>query len=931
MDPQPLMLRRLRAAALRLGAILLLACAVLAWHGAARAGTTMTVTNAGFETHSGTSCTISGGCGAGSAWGSSNGGYAGMCNSSTSPCSVTPYAGSSMGFLQGWAFTAFIKGYGNLSQTLPAYPSAGYAVVTWKERIVGSCGTSVTAGLFSCNGSDYTVSLSGTTKTFTASGVGWTTRSMTVTGVNPPSATTLTFTANFNFGLFAFGTYTMVIDDVTVTHYTGQPPDHFGVTVSNASPSTCAATTVTVTAYNAANNVLTGYNGTVNLVSPSTHGDWSLGSSPTPTGTFVAGAADSGMASYTFAAGDNGVAKFQFTNTHAESTTLSASDGSATGSVPVTFSNTGSYTITKDAADLVAGSNITVAGRGTVFKVTKGSSCGTTDTSYTGLKSINILRTDVTAGAAPTATLLTTGGAAQTITLGTTNTLAGLNFASGVASFTLTPANTGQFTVTVQDAVATSTSGTSGTITARPFAIVVSAIANGATNNPAGSAATDAVFAKAGQSFSASVKAYKWASGADSNNNGLPDAAATLAATTAGGVATNFGSTVGLGTQAGTQTPAGGTLGTLSGASATLAGGAATLSMSYSEVGSFVLNTSGVTSNFLGSGINLDATVFDGSGAQMATPRIGRFTPANFAISSTSITHRSGQGCAPASTFTYQGENFSLGYVLTAVNAAGATTTNYTGAYAKLALTTASALGLSGTGNLSYLSTGGSPRLSLGTATGSWANGVSSGATLTAAVIRATAPEAPDTVAFTLAPLDSDGVTTSGLAVGNADIRFGRLRLANIIGPQDRDLPMPVAAQYYNGTAFATNALDSCTRIAAANLSFGNFRKTLASADANLRSTPVSLSAGTGTLWLSKPGSGHAGTMDVVLSLGSTATPTHCLQSFTAGTGKAATAGANLSFLQGAWCGAGYSKDPAARASFGLFRGADNIIHMQEN
>lgn len=59
-----------------------------------------------------------------------------------------------------------------------------------------------------------------------------------------------------------------------------------------------------------------------------------------------------------------------------------------------------------------------------------------------------------------------------------------------------------------------------------------------------------------------------------------------------------------------------------------------------------------------------------------ATSFFGRFLPANFMVSSVSLTNRSGLACA--STFTYMGEGIAFGFTLTAKNAAGATAQNYT-------------------------------------------------------------------------------------------------------------------------------------------------------------------------------------------------------------------------------------------------------------
>jgi MSHA biogenesis protein MshQ len=44
-----------------------------------------------------------------------------------------------------------------------------------------------------------------------------------------------------------------------------------------------------------------------------------------------------------------------------------------------------------------------------------------------------------------------------------------------------------------------------------------------------------------------------------------------------------------------------------------------------------------------------------------------------------------------------------------------------------------------------------------------------------------------------------------------------------------------------------------------------------------------------------------------------------------------ASTGANLAWLQGAWCGAAYDDDPSARATFGIYRAGDRIIYLREN
>jgi hypothetical protein len=140
---------------------------------------------------------------------------------------------------------------------------------------------------------------------------------------------------------------------------------------------------------------------------------------------------------------------------------------------------------------------------------------------------------------------------------------------------------------------------------------------------------------------------------------------------------------------------------------------------------------------------------------------------------------------------------------------------------------------------------------------------------------------------------------------------------------------MPVQAEYWNGSSFTTNSADSCTGISAAQLNFGNYRKSLIPADAILTNSPVQLASGRARLILAAPGGARAGSYDLSIKLGSS--DAACLAPWAPS--PAASSSANLAFLQGAWCTAGgsYDKDPSARASFGLYGSSPNLIYQREN
>ncbi|HEY0954182.1 MAG TPA: DUF6701 domain-containing protein [Roseateles sp.] len=720
------------------------------------------------------------------------------------------------------------------------------------------------------------------------------------------------------------------------------------------SASTCTPQTLTITARDSGGNRLTNYTGTINLSTTTGDGDWSVGSGPAPSGSLVPGAANSGLASYTFAAGDGGVVKLRLSHSLAQNLAVTAVDSavSSTSSTSASINyRDNAFVWDEDVGNLVGGGFIAVAGRSHDLRVrlykkdpTTGN-CGIA-TDYSGSRNLKLWRAD--SGGSWTAPSVASPALTVPATRPAGNNLA-LNFTAGVATFNLATTNIGKYAFNLDDDslayAATTVSGSSSDLTVRPFTLAVTGLTAGGTANPNGSAATDAVFAKAGAPFAATVTAYRWAGGADANNDGVPDANVTLAQVSAGGVTAGFNSSVALTLAAGSVTPSGGASGTLANniVSGFSAGTATATTLSYSEVGSFQLNTSAVVGSYLGSGIALDALVFNAAGQQ--NTRVGRFTPAGFALSNGSVTHRVDASCAVASTFTYLDEYFRLGFTLTAQNAAGGTTANYTGAFARLALANAANFKLAGIDGSTMLKTG-NGRLGLDTTTGGWTAGVAN-VTLRARGLRAAAPDGPfANAAFGIAPVDPDGVgmltpdldtdsPANGLdsvKVGGAiPLRHGRLRLQNAMGAANRTLNLPLAAQYWNGTAYTTNALDSCTRISAANLSFGNLRNVTA-ANAAMVGTATTVAAGVGTLALASPGSSRA-TYDVAIAL-DTATPpadASCLKTATNWTpAKAATAGAGLTALRAGWCGSTLA-DPAARATWGLYRGADGVLYQREN
>lgn len=736
-----------------------------------------------------------------------------------------------------------------------------------------------------------------------------------------------------------------------------RPPS---IAADDYAPSTCASaangkTTVTVTGLTSNGSTDTGYAKTIVLAAALSDSSepnvvWSKKGA---NGTLTASGS---IAEYTFTAADQGVATFYLSDATQEDVYLTVYDADNYGissslPSPVKFSGN-SFTIT--AADSL--STGVVAGRNHLMSITRKNGCST-DTSYTGSKSLDGWYTPDTnhpSGAnAPricatnaSGTCLASTGACQTLPIGapiissSSNNLPALTFTNGAANFCLATSDVGKYSVSVRDDVTSTTSqvtGTTTTLTARPFALVVSGISNGTRSNQATTTASGNYFAAAGSSFTAAVGGYLWNSAGDANGDGLPDASAGFAQLTGGGLASHYADTVTLSPTLPIW-PTGGTTGVLSNGVISVASGSGSASaLSYSEVGSFSLGVTPST-NYLGSGISLSnrvAVFANPTDASTQTRVIGRFIPARFALSAGTVT----PACTLGSTrFTYVGQPMTAAFTLMAQNAQGATTTNYAGSFARLDMSTGSAFSfgaVDGTTNLtSRLDSTAAP-------SGSWNAGIAA-VSQPITLSRGTTPDKPYTnLLFGINPVDADGAalqasaltlntdgTTSGkkAQIGSAGtvMRFGRLKLFNVFGSSASSLSMPVQAQYWTGNSWLTNTDDSCTQIASAAIGKSNYldSKGAATTAWPVTAGAVSLTNGAGAIALTKPSATSTGSVNICVDLGSDPST---------GTACAATS-ASMSYLQGKWPpGMSYDNDPAARASFGIYSPeTKKTIHVRE-
>lgn len=479
----------------------------------------------------------------------------------------------------------------------------------------------------------------------------------------------------------------------------------------------------------------------------------------------------------------------------------------------------------------------------------------------------------------------------------------------------------------------------------RPYTFAVNVSDNnwntpGTARTLVNTSASGGIVHQAGQAFTITASAYNAAGAVTSNYAGNPSTAMIACVQPASGC----------------------TLGSLlattgSGAWSAASGTVTSNSASYSDAGAFTMQL--VDTSFA----SVDAA--DGSTPAQRTItstnfNAGRFVPDHFdlvtnttPLFSTFNTTDSNcsSGSAPIRSFTYIGQAFS--YLTTpqaliyARNASGVTTVNYSNALWHNPVPLAS---YSNTGNANVLDT------SLTTAPIVSANNNGTGtATVNTADLLAytrnlTAPQnsfAAD-ISLLMSVSDSSEATVTGNGVINTAtnavfngsgsgiafdsgnlFRYGRLNLNNASGAETLNLPIPMQAQYWNGANFIVNTADNCTRLSANTIAMGNYTKNLAPC-ATALSLGNPLLNGIGNLKLLAPGTNRNGSVDLTVNLQAAPAPAGSLTCLTTGTTQSPVTAAGLSYLQGKWSGTNYNVDPVVRATFGVYKNANEFIFMRE-
>lgn len=715
----------------------------------------------------------------------------------------------------------------------------------------------------------------------------------------------------------------------------------FGLSMSTASGSTCAtssssspaAPVLTLTAKTASGAPFPTFTGTVSLSTSTTHGTWSLASG---SGSFASGGADTGSASYGFVLADNGVATFKLVDERSESMVITATSAGAVGAVTETFSDNVFVIAPSDPllSQVVAGRPH--AFTASFFKKDPSNGACSVASGYAGAKSLNAWYAPTgqhPAGAGAPAISSSSTCASSSAMGGSSPATANFTtpvFAAGVATFYLCTTDVGQYAIDLSDAsfgyAKAVVSGASPAVTARPFGLWIDSVASGSISNPAGTASSGSKFITAQSAFTARVAAKAWASGQDSINAGTPNPTADLSANAS---TPSFAAATTVAPSA--QTPSGGTLGTLSGASlpsSSFSSGSSVPTLAYSEAGSAKLTAS--SANFL-------ASSFDVPGVDSSP--IGRFYPSALSLASSSQSPACSSG-----GFSYMGQSFALAAQLKALGSAGGLLSNYDAAlgYAYTLSPAWRAVDSTNGADLgARLSTGPSPSWSLGLWTYSYASasfarlsgGPDGAYDSLQAGLSGSDPDGASIAALDMSYASAGSCSGSGCnakAVGSPTrARFGRLEFQNAYGSVLSTLRAPVQSMFWSRSAlgaplgWAPNTLDSCTQLPYASMSVGAFSGSVSSV--SLPPGSLALSSGKATIVATRSGAASAnvsGSALLGINLASSAAaPGGC------STGLASVPGAKLAHLQSNFCSAGsYSNNPAGKLVWGAPQGKSGSI-----
>ncbi|NQD37288.1 MSHA biogenesis protein MshQ [Permianibacter sp. IMCC34836] len=429
--------------------------------------------------------------------------------------------------------------------------------------------------------------------------------------------------------------------------------------------------------------------------------------------------------------------------------------------------------------------------------------------------------------------------------------------------------------------------------------------------------ASCAVYQRAGRSFPLQVQAMQWVSDSETDEAFCDNAVTPNFRTTDATTSYTLASTM-----VEASKISNGVLGVS--ALAINSGGQTTIAnQTLSEVGRFRVGVAN-TSSYLG--VNVAAL---NANAASRSAVFGRFVPDAFVVTLDDTTSYlaacSGQftyaGVTDGGTTTGKaGQPIPLNASIRAINALSpaGTTLNYSGSVIDTAGVPVSYARLQGVGLPLTATPAANGVFKLAaTDTYNFVNGISSNALTTLQYLynlgNTAANNAPVNIIATLTATDADSTTGTDSTVARA-FRLGRMVLENAYGPEQLALPIPLRLEYFDGTRWQKNSLDSCTDYLKTRASLvavsGGLNPAVTSINRpNSATTVVSGSAAlTSTLQLSAPSDGSSGSIDIQYNA------------------------ADLpGWLQFDWDNDGQQDDaPKARATFGRYRGSDRVIYWRE-
>lgn len=746
-------------------------------------------------------------------------------------------------------------------------------------------------------------------------------------------------TVNVTNGGAVYGTCTPNSTPANSCNNTSTLVDHYRISHSGTGV-TCAASAITIRAYNSLGNLVNPPNGTViNLTTLPATGSWS------------------GGGSYTFNGSTDTAVKY-LRQTTSSTLNINVFDGAKSESAAydpaITFVNSG-LQFSRDASfnsidSQVAGvTNNNVTLRAIRTDDTTGACVAQT----TGSRSVNLAyecRNPVSCIASQTLQL-------NGVAIMRNNNNASINYqavtlnfnASGVASIPFNYSDVGLIRLHAQLNLnpvsghdpAITLYGNSGEFVVKPHTLAISSVTT-ATNvaNP-GTTTSGSGFVAAGEKFKLSVQSRNAAGSPTPNFGKESTSQITNVVLTASSLVYPAGSNLAA-------------LGVSGAFSATTPDGTYINSeVSWKQVGSIVISPA--LNNYLGAGA---------VGNYVSSGTVGRFHPYEYRLSNLDSVNTCSidSTSVPTKQFTYMGKIFNqedanpetlgLKFTLTAVDLDGDSVSNYDSDYkSDGSSTTNDAYAIS---SVDFATFTGSANLNsrlvdssgLALAPGAWIKGVININKPSAQFGRAATPDGPyldvrvgllvkdcldkrllksanltyDTTNFCGAPANN------GYELARFDARFGRLRLDDAFGPESTELPVKFYTEYWQTNRFLQNISDSCTKILRSSINYpvGNIL------------TPANLTV---TL-TEKPGqttgqySSPATTATAIGFTGGDA-----MQRFSAPTGGGqGSFNVDVDLTSYPWLRFDWNQDgnysdtslPTARFGFGSYRGHDRIIYWRE-